>query len=165
MALIREYRAEDRRQVEDCFVELQEFERRIEPRRVEGKLVVQKYVQYMFDRCAQTKGAVFVLEDEGQVVGFISVWAKVEVNGLVNVASEMAYVSDLVVLAGHRGRGLGRALLRRAEEYARAQGATTLGIGVLAENAAARALYNDFGFRENQVEMLKPLAPAADGPA
>jgi hypothetical protein len=41
MTLIREYRPEDERQVEECFIELQEFERRIEPRRIEGKIVAK----------------------------------------------------------------------------------------------------------------------------
>ena len=157
MPLIREYRPEDRQQVEECFVELQEFERRIEPRRVEGKVVVEKYLSFMFDKCAQTEGTVFVLEDDERVVGFVSVWARLKVNGLINEEAEVAYVSDLFVSAAYRGRGLGRALLERAEEYASAKGATTLNIGVLADNTAARKLYNDFGFRENKVELTKPL--------
>jgi ribosomal protein S18 acetylase RimI-like enzyme len=164
MPLIREYRPEDRRQVEECFVELQEFERRIEPRRVEGKVVVEKYLRFMFDKCAQTEGTVFVLEDDERVVGFVSVWAKLKVNGLVNEEAETAYVSDLVVTAAYRGRGLGKALLQRAEDYAVARGATRLNIGVLAENTAARKLYNDFGFRENNVELTKPLR-SGDAPA
>ena len=157
MVSIREYRSEDGRQVEECFIELQEFERRIEPRRAEGKSVAKKYLQHMFDKCAQTEGQVFVLEVNDKVVGFVSVWAKVKVNGLVNEEAEVAYISDLIVGAAYRGQGWGRALLQRAEDYALAKGATMLGIGVLAENTQARRLYNDFGFRENQVELLKPL--------
>jgi len=163
MALIREYRSEDNPQVEQCFIELQEFERQIEPRRAEGKVVAKKYLQYMFERCAQTQGKVFVLEVQDKIVGFVSVWARVKVNGLVNEESEVAYISDLIVVDAHRGKGWGRALLERAEDYALAQGATMLSIGVLAENTGARRLYNDFGFRENQVELLKPLRSAVDG--
>jgi ribosomal protein S18 acetylase RimI-like enzyme len=162
MVLIREYRSEDDRQVEECFIELQEFERQIEPRRVEGKVVAQKYLKYMFDRCAQTQGKVFVLEAHSKIVGFVSVWAKVKVNGLVNEESEVAYISDLIVIAAYRGQGWGRALLQRAEDYALTQGALMLSIGVLAENTQARRLYNDFGFRENQVEFLKPLKSTSD---
>lgn len=157
MVSIREYRSEDGQQLEACFIELQEFERRLEPRRLEGEVVAKKYLQYMFDKCAQTQGQVFVLDDQDKVVGFVSVWAKVKVNGLVNRESEVAYVSDLFVSAAYRGQGWGRALLQRAEEYALAQGATMLSIGVLAENTQARRMYNAFGFRENQVELLKSL--------
>jgi ribosomal protein S18 acetylase RimI-like enzyme len=162
MVLIREYRLEDYKQVEECFVELQEFERRIEPRRIEGKAVAKKYLQYMLDKCAQTQGKVFVLEAHSKIVGFVSVWAKVKVNGLVNNESEVAYISDLIVIADYRGQGWGRELLRRAEDFALSQGATMLSIGVLAENTGARRLYNDFGFRENQIELLKPLKSAGD---
>lgn len=162
MLLIREYRAEDSQQVKECFIELQEFERRIEPRRVEGKVVAEKYLQYMLDKCAQTQGKVFVLESDGKVVGFVSVWAKVKVNGLINKEMEVAYISDLIVVAAHRGQGWGRTLLVRAEDYALSQGATVLQIGVLAENTRARRLYEEFGFRENQVEMLKPLRLAGE---
>jgi ribosomal protein S18 acetylase RimI-like enzyme len=160
MVLIREYHPEDYQQVEQCFIELQDFERQIEPRRVEGKTVAKKYLQHMFEKCAQTQGKVFVLEAHDKIVGFVSLWTKVKVNGLVNEESEVAYVSDLIVVAAYRGHGWGRALLQRAEDYAKSQGAVTLSIGVLAENAGARRLYNDFGFRENQVELLKPLRSA-----
>ena len=69
----------------------------------------------------------------------------------------MAYISDLIVAAAYRGQGWGRALLQRAEDYALTQGAIMLGLGVLAQNTQARRLYADFGFQENQVELLKPL--------
>jgi ribosomal protein S18 acetylase RimI-like enzyme len=157
MALIREYRAEDSEQVEECFIELQEFERGIEPRRIEGQVVAKKYLQYMFEKCAQTEGKVFVVEADERVVGFVSVWGRIKVNGLINEESEVAEVSDLIVTAAYRGQGLGRALLQRAEDYALALGARMLSIGVLAENTQARRLYNDFGFRENQVKLFKPL--------
>ena len=157
MTLIREYRSEDGEQVELCFIELQEFERRIEPRRVKGEVVAKRYLQHMFDKCIETEGKVFVLEAERRVVGFVSLWLKMKVNGLINEEAEVAYVSDLVVTAAYRGQGLGRALLQHAEDYARAHDATTLSIGVLAENTQARKLYNDFGFREKTVGLLKPL--------
>jgi len=163
MVLIREYRPEDSQQVEECFIELQDFERRIEPRRIEGKSVSKKYLQYMFDKCDQTQGKVFVLVANDKVVGFVSVWAKVKVNGLVNEESEVAHISDLIVAAAYRGQGWGRALLQRAEDYALSQGATILSLGVLAENTQARRLYNDFGFRESHVELLKPLRSAGGG--
>ena len=72
MVLIREYRSEDNQQVEACFIELQEFERQIEPRRIEGKVVAKKYLQHILDKCAQTQGKVFVLEAHNKIVGFVS---------------------------------------------------------------------------------------------
>jgi GNAT superfamily N-acetyltransferase len=58
-----------------------------------------------------------------------------------------ALITDLVVLEPHRGRGIGRRLLEKAEAYAKQAGATELRIGVLANNGTARRLYLEVGFR------------------
>ena len=157
MSVVRPYRDRDAADLEACFVELQEFERRLDPLLVEGRLVARRYLEYMFARAAETGGAVFVAEEEGRAVGFVSVWAKVQARWIEEREYEYAYVSDLVVLHAHRGRGHGRALLRRAEEHARAAGAKILRLGVLAQNEQARVLYRSFGFEDRVVEMSKPL--------
>ena len=157
MSVVRPYADRDAADLEACFVELQEFERRLDPLLVEGRLVARRYLEYMFARSAETGGAVFVAEEEGRAVGFVSVWAKVKARLIEEREYEYAYISDLVVLDAYRGRGHGRALLRRAEEHARAAGAKILRLGVLARNEQARGLYRAFGFEERVVEMTKPL--------
>jgi GNAT superfamily N-acetyltransferase len=46
-----------------------------------------------------------------------------------------------------RSRGIGGALIRRAEEVAREHGRTVLGLGVAADNPRAAALYARLGYR------------------
>lgn len=157
MSAPRAYEDRDAADLEACFVELQEFERRLDPLLVEGRLVARRYLEYMFARSAETGGAVFVAEEGGRAVGFVSVWAKVKARLIEEREYEYAYISDLVVLHAYRGRGHGRALLRRAEEHARAAGAKILRLGVLARNEQARGLYRSHGFEERIVEMTKPL--------
>ena len=161
MAQIREYRPEDTGAVERCFIELQEHERSVEPLRAAGKDVCKKYLEYMFARAAETRGKVFVADEDGEVVGFVCIWAHVAQDELINAPGEFAYVSDLVVLPEFRGRKLGYRLLQTVEEYAVAEGATTLVLGVLARNRVARRLYEKFGFEEAQVNMSKPLVGAS----
>jgi ribosomal protein S18 acetylase RimI-like enzyme len=157
MITIREYRAEDYEEVAVCFVELQDHERGIDEHLAEGSRVAKKYLDYMFSRCAETGGKVFVAEREGRVVGFVSVWAKVKTKAIEVREHEYAYVSDLVVLSEHRGHGTGKALLQRAEDYARLEGVKILRINVLAKNKVARALYLSLGFEERIVELSKGL--------
>jgi ribosomal protein S18 acetylase RimI-like enzyme len=157
MSLIREYRDEDAPRLRECLVKLQEYERGMDGLLAEGELIAARYIEFILARCAETGGRVFVAEDEGRVVGFVSVWAKVESRAIEERVYEYAYVSDLVVLGTHRGRGLGRALLRRAEEHARGEGATLLRIAVLAKNDGARRLYESFGFEERLLELTKAL--------
>ena len=57
------------------------------------------------------------------------------------------YLFRLAVLPGHRGRGLGRALLAHAEERARALGLPRVRLGVRAALARQIAYYEDLGYR------------------
>ncbi|MGB8508524.1 MAG: GNAT family N-acetyltransferase [Pyrinomonadaceae bacterium] len=157
MLRIREYKPEDSGCVEACYVELQDNERRLEPIRAEGRAVAEKYLARMFARSAETGGAVFVAEVEERVVGFVCVWGRITVDELINDESEFAYVSDLVVTNDYRGRGIGHALLERAEAFAVQSGARRLRLGVLAKNESARKLYEKFGFSDFEVVMIKTL--------
>jgi RimJ/RimL family protein N-acetyltransferase len=60
-----------------------------------------------------------------------------------------AHVADLglMVAKGHRRRGIGRALLEQAVEWARAVGVSKLELHVFPHNEPAIRLYEIFGFR------------------
>ena len=82
-------------------------------------------------------------------------------------ARPLLNVHDLSVVADARGRGVGRALLARAELLALSLGCIKLSLEVLEDNARARGLYASFGFRDyvlGGVErrtffLTKPLQP------
>lgn len=63
-------------------------------------------------------------------------------------ARPLLNVHDLAVVADRRGRGIGRALLVAAEERARARGCAKLTLEVREDNARARRLYGEQGFRD-----------------
>jgi ribosomal protein S18 acetylase RimI-like enzyme len=141
VSAIRELdRARDAAGLRACFVELQEYERGLDGALLPAEEIVEAYLERMLERCRTWRGRVFVAEVEGVLAGFVCVWGRVPQEELDQDPRDYAYVSDLVVAERWRGRGLGRALLRRAEEHARAEGAPTLGIGVLARNAGAHEL-------------------------
>jgi ribosomal protein S18 acetylase RimI-like enzyme len=165
LAQIREYRPEDAPDIERCFVELQEFERGVEPLRARGESLCEKYLKFMFGRAEERGGRVFVAEAEGRVVGFVCLWLRNPEDELVNAPGEYAYVSDLIVTAEYRGRGVGLALLHAAEDFARDGGASRLKLGVLARNTVARRLYENYGFEESTVLMTKELLTKPDEPS
>jgi len=84
--------------------------------------------------------AVFLAQDGDEIVGRLSVArdphpASFHVAGL-----------GLMVAKTHRRRGIGRALLERAVEWAREAGVAKLELYVFPHNQAAIALYERFGF-------------------
>jgi hypothetical protein len=71
-AVVRVYApATDASGLRACFVELQEFERGIDPALPEGDGVADVYLERMLDRCATWDGTVFVALVRERVVGFV----------------------------------------------------------------------------------------------
>jgi ribosomal protein S18 acetylase RimI-like enzyme len=158
MLEIRAYRPDvDTEGVRACLVELQDHERTFEPALTEGAAMADAHLALLIDRCLDWDGCMFVALDGAHVVGVVCVWARVPPDGPDDVPTDHAYVADLAVLATHRGRGIGRALLERAEAFARRRGSTTLRVGVRSRNQAARGLYASAGFAEDRLELVKPL--------
>jgi RimJ/RimL family protein N-acetyltransferase len=84
--------------------------------------------------------AVFVAEEDGEIVGRLSV-ARDPHPASFHVAD-----LGLMVVASHRRRGIGRALLQRAVEWAGDSRVRKLELHVFPHNAPAIALYESFGF-------------------
>jgi len=84
--------------------------------------------------------AVFVAEDDGVIVGRLSL-ARDQ-----HPASRHVADLGLMVAASHRRRGIGTALLDEAVHWAREGGVRKLELHVFPWNTAAIALYEKFGF-------------------
>jgi ribosomal protein S18 acetylase RimI-like enzyme len=156
--MIRAYKPAYKEQVERCIIELQDFERELEPDRVEGATIARRYLLELLDTCQKQPGQLFVAEVEGRVAGFVCVWLEGEPESYLTSLANYAYISDLVVLPAYRRQGLGSALLARAEAFAKERGAPALRINVLARNAGAWAVYHQAGFRDYEIRLLKDLS-------
>ena len=155
---VRGYRdADDLSAVRTCLIELQEFERGLDPRVPTGESIADLYLEGLFQRCRECAGELFVAEAGGQVVGFVSVLGTCRSDAPDDSPEPFAYVDDLVVLPQYRGRGYGRALLRRAETYAAAHGRSTLRLRVKGGNRSARGFYARAGYTEYEVELEKEV--------
>ena len=84
--------------------------------------------------------AVFLVEDDGVVVGRLSLARD------IHPASRHVADLGLMVAASHRRRGIGRALLEEAVRWARGAGVSKLELHVFPWNDPAIALYEAFGF-------------------
>ena len=84
--------------------------------------------------------ALYVVEDDGEIVGRLSLARD------SHPASPHVADLGLMVAAGHRRRGIGRALLEQAVTWARASGVRKLELHVFPWNEPAVSLYESFGF-------------------
>lgn len=86
---------------------------------------------------------IVVAEDGGDVVGFASTSTYRPRDAYAGVAEFGVYVAR-----SHRGRGLGRELMKALADEAAARGFWKLVSRVFVEDAASRALLTSAGFRE-----------------
>jgi ribosomal protein S18 acetylase RimI-like enzyme len=157
MTHIRNYRRDDALSLEHCIVELQSYESEIEPNREEGHRVAAAYRRLLLAQCRRSTGKILVAEADDEVVGFVCVLAQVDSKDVLEKDSQHAYITDLVVLPGHRNEGVGKALLAAAEQYVAGQGGSVLKVDVLAANDVALDLYTSMGYVENEIRLAKRL--------
>jgi ribosomal protein S18 acetylase RimI-like enzyme len=95
---------------------------------------------------------IFVLDDEGRAVGYISTVCDREAG--------IGRIPNLAIVAELRGQGWGRRLILHALEHFRRQGMTHGKIETLAQNKVGYALYTSLGFREvaRQVHFIADLS-------
>ena len=103
------------------------------------------------------RGAIFVAENDGRLVGWVLV---VEDEGHVYVVEEerrCAAIVEFFVDEAVRGQGVGRALMRACEGWARARKLLTIHIGHLTGNARAAHVYDKAGYASYVVVRRKRL--------
>jgi ribosomal protein S18 acetylase RimI-like enzyme len=96
--------------------------------------------RHIDDDVARDPAGVFVAEENGQIVGYITTWQDREAG--------IGHIPNLAVAASHRNQGLGRALIEHALNHFRAAGLSHAKIETLAQNAVGNHLYPSLGFVE-----------------
>lgn len=94
------------------------------------------------DLAARPDAASFIAWLDGQPVGLVNCiegYSTFKARPLMNI-------HDIAVLPGHRGQGVGQALLQAAQDHARARGCCKLTLEVLTGNLVALRSYERFGF-------------------
>ncbi|HEX6643731.1 MAG TPA: aminoglycoside 6'-N-acetyltransferase [Gemmatimonadales bacterium] len=104
---------------------------------------------------------VLLAEREGQVVGFAEVGMRAYAEGCVT--SPVGYLEGWYVEPGHRGTGVGRALVDAAIAWARARGLSEFASDALYDNDASRAAHRALGFEE--VEAIRCFRKEITGTA
>jgi ribosomal protein S18 acetylase RimI-like enzyme len=158
MIEIREYDPRrDRPSVKSLLLELFDLEKEVEPEWPSASEVIEPYFRYMLARCRKFEGTIFVAEDAGKVIGFISIWGKMKPNNPGDSQKERAFISDFVVHKPYRNRGIGPRLMAQAEEFARRKGVTNVRLYASGGNVRGRQYYKRQGYRELIVEFFKKL--------
>jgi GNAT superfamily N-acetyltransferase len=99
----------------------------------------------------ESAGTVFVARDESRVVAMATlIYAISTAEG-----GTAALFEDLVVLPGHRGRGIASSLVEFVIQHARTHGVLRLTLLTDMQNERAHALYRTLGFTDSTMKPMR----------
>jgi len=98
--------------------------------------------------------AMFIAEDESnKPLGFVLVNMQTD----YFTGEEHAHVNDIVVTKDAEGKGAGKLLLAKADEWAKEKNARWITLNVFDENFRARKVYEKAGYKIEWIKYLKML--------
>jgi GNAT superfamily N-acetyltransferase len=98
--------------------------------------------------------AIFIAEDaKGARLGFIHL----QTGSDYYIREEHGHIADVIVAPECEGRGVGRLLIERGEEWARSRGHRWLTLSVFAQNLRAREVYERLGYGADMIKYVKEL--------
>lgn len=95
---------------------------------------------------------------DGSLLGFLEVSLRSHADGC-DTSRAVGFVEGWFVDSVHRGHGVGRALMRAAEDWARAQGCAEMASDALIDNLPSQRAHQSLGFEivDRCVHLRKPI--------
>lgn len=118
---------------------------------------------YVMNAIRSPDVGLFVAEKAGQLVGFLHAIVRHTSDIPILVPRRYVVIDNLAVTEEHRRSGIGRALMEKAEAWARAKGATSIELNVYAFNQTAKRFYQELGYKIVSHRMTKSLQDSGFG--
>jgi ribosomal protein S18 acetylase RimI-like enzyme len=111
---------------------------------------LERSAAFLRDRLANGESEIYVAEDSGgQPLGFVQLYPTFA--STTTPAGKLWLLNDLYVVEKGRRRGVGRALMERAERLARETHAVGLTLSTATDNLLAQRLYESVEYRRETV--------------
>jgi GNAT superfamily N-acetyltransferase len=125
---------------------------------VADPLFLRRYADELRRSASHPSEGLFVLEDDGEAVGFL--WVSL-ITTLVDPC--VGYIKNIFVAEHLRGEGHGRRLVSFAEHWCRTRGVYRIALDASCCNQRAVGLYAQMGYGTVRYRMEKQLAPSEQG--
>lgn len=160
MIRVRPIKQSDQTEVLRLLADLQDHVAQLDPfHRLRNKreFHVQRYFKQLQKRLGST-GRIFLATHEGRVVGLVAAAITSSAKSDLEVKPGLersGRVFELIVDQAARGLGVGKKLLKTAEQFLRAKKCSIIFIGCFATNTAALEFYRRSGYIERNIEFAK----------
>lgn len=114
-------------------------------------------VEFLEKTISNDDSDILVYENDGIVVGFLLLQAKVRPDFDFMLPGKYCYIMDVIVTEAHRNKGFGTALMNSAKDWAKECGCNFINLDVLVNNPQAIKVYEKLGFIPKAQEMYCKL--------
>ena len=117
------------------------------------------FTDKMLEEVKANNGDIFVAEVRGEIVGFIAnIVEKLSPQDKKTVIqTKPGRVIELYVKDIYQKRGIGKRLIKAAEEALISKGCDVVKVGVFAPNKNAHNFYNNLGYIVREIDLIKKL--------
>ncbi len=154
---IRRFSSEDAESAARLYLQSAEHHTELDPDfyRVPDLGAIVAHYQGLAERIKTEPLMCFVAESGETLVGIVEVSIADPASPRSMLRPERIASVEIVVDVDRRRQGIGRALMQRAEKWARGQGATSLMLDMLRANKPALAFYTALGYEDHGALLLK----------
>jgi ribosomal protein S18 acetylase RimI-like enzyme len=115
----------------------------------------EHYGAFLGSQISEPDAVLLVAEQDGEVIGYV--YAVIEGYDYMALRGPAAVLHDLIAAPGHRGRGVGRAMLTAMIAALTARRAPRLVLSTAERNESAQRFFDRAGFRRTMIEMTREL--------
>jgi ribosomal protein S18 acetylase RimI-like enzyme len=117
------------------------------------------FTDKMLKNVDKYNGIIYIAENECQIVGFIAgvMRGQSKEELLESVPSKAGRIIELFIDEQFRGKGIGKRLMEKMEDYFRQYGSDVSKVEVFEPNVKAHNFYRKLGYQDRSIEMLKKL--------
>ena len=156
-----EYEDKDKDMLLELANKLEEFAKSLDPiKRVKNSPgFIESSVAETLENVKKYQGKIWLAIDDEKTVGYIVgvIWEQSEMNKLEIGERKLGQVTDIYLEENYRGQGLGKKMLQMMENYFRGKSCDSMWVQVFAPNENAHHVYQNFGFMDREIGMLKQI--------
>lgn len=155
--IIRQYKERDEKEFKQSIIDLQNFECAFDPEMLSGETTVDAWFNHVIEENKQKDGQIYIAEIDGKAIGFISLRTEPKGEEILLPNIKSVFISDFIVNPEFRGKGIGKLLMAKADEYAKEKNISYIKLSVFSANTNANEMYHKLGFENQSITMLKKL--------
>ena len=151
-AFIREAEEKDIPEIISMTLDFERYLIYIDDTLVQDVLPPERYEKVLREGLFDEKHRFFVIEKDSELIGYADYWAYPEfLHGGIS-----AYLHNLYIIEGHRGKGHGTAMVKLIMDEAKMRGAVAIHVPVKTKNVKAMEFYRKRGI-ETVFSMMETI--------